>query len=74
MDGTVNASSSHKELWVTSIMAYPSLDDARHSNNAAYVEPWQYTPHIHGPYQKRWANQVRFGKRASSWASSVRFG
>ncbi|CAI5456348.1 unnamed protein product [Caenorhabditis angaria] len=23
--------------------------------------------------QKRWANQVRFGKRAS-WASSVRFG
>ncbi|CAI4228753.1 unnamed protein product [Auanema sp. JU1783] len=24
-------------------------------------------------YQKRWANQVRFGKRGS-WASSVRFG
>ncbi|KAK5972342.1 hypothetical protein GCK32_000591 [Trichostrongylus colubriformis] len=57
------------------VIAYPAFDDARHNNNAAaYVEPWQNIPHLHGPYHKRWANQVRFGKRASSWASSVRFG
>ncbi|VDL70744.1 unnamed protein product [Nippostrongylus brasiliensis] len=35
---------------------------------------WPETPELQHLQQKRWANQVRFGKRASSWASSVRFG
>ncbi|VDO60125.1 unnamed protein product [Heligmosomoides polygyrus] len=34
----------------------------------------QFQPQFQHFNQKRWANQVRFGKRASSWASSVRFG
>ncbi|VDM57146.1 unnamed protein product [Angiostrongylus costaricensis] len=33
-----------------------------------------FKPSFQRPYQKRWANQVRFGKRANNWASSVRFG
>ncbi|KAK6760451.1 hypothetical protein RB195_021790 [Necator americanus] len=56
------------------VLAYPSLDDARQDVDVAYLDSWQDTPFFQGPYQKRWANQVRFGKRASSWASSVRFG
>uniref|UniRef100_A0A1I7XK49 NRF domain-containing protein n=1 Tax=Heterorhabditis bacteriophora TaxID=37862 RepID=A0A1I7XK49_HETBA len=28
---------------------------------------------LYAQHQKRWANQVRFGKRGN-WASSVRFG
>ncbi|KAK6760450.1 hypothetical protein RB195_021790 [Necator americanus] len=59
---------------IVCVLAYPSLDDARQDVDVAYLDSWQDTPFFQGPYQKRWANQVRFGKRASSWASSVRFG
>ncbi|CAJ0609242.1 unnamed protein product, partial [Cylicocyclus nassatus] len=60
-------------LAIVCVLAYPSLDDARQDVDPAYMDSWQDAPVFRGPYQKRWANQVRFGKRAS-WASSVRFG
>ncbi|KHJ94447.1 hypothetical protein OESDEN_05620 [Oesophagostomum dentatum] len=60
-------------LAIVCVLAYPSLDDARQELDVPYMDPWQDIPAFQGSYQKRWANQVRFGKRAS-WASSVRFG
>ncbi|WKY14215.1 hypothetical protein Q1695_000058 [Nippostrongylus brasiliensis] len=61
-------------LTIICVFAYPSFDDARQDKEAFYIGQWPETPELQHLQQKRWANQVRFGKRASSWASSVRFG
>ncbi|KJH44172.1 hypothetical protein DICVIV_09805 [Dictyocaulus viviparus] len=57
------------------VLSYSSLEDSTGQKiDTRYGDVWQDFPYFLGQHQKRWANQVRFGKRASNWASSVRFG
>nr|CDJ83911.1 unnamed protein product [Haemonchus contortus] len=69
----------HRDLFLAllafiCVFAYRPFDGARYGHDGTYEELWHSDLNTRGRNQKRWANQVRFGKRASSWASSIRFG